>query len=576
MADFPQGTVSSSERSSSSPETIETRLERLELLHRIGIALSAERDRDRLLETILEEAQRLCHADGGTLYLRSDDDHLAFAILRNNSLGVSLGGTTGNPVTLPPIPLFDPEGNPNRHNVASACAVMKKSVNIPDAYDAEGFDFSGTKAFDQRAGYRSKSFLTIPLVNGENRVIGVLQLLNAQDPVTKEVIPFRAEHKRTVEALASQAALALDNKLLLESQKELLESFIKLIAASIDSKSPYTGAHCERVPVLAEMIVRSMCDATEGQFADFNLNHEEWYELRIAAWLHDCGKVTTPVHVMDKATKLETIHDRIDTIRARFAILERDAKIAYLEALATGAPEPLVRADYEARLTAIRDDLAFLETANIGGEFLPPEKQARIAEIGKKRIRVGAQEVPLLSDDEIENLSISRGTLTQAERLVINGHMVQTIKMLEALPFPRNLSRVPEYAGGHHEKMDGTGYPKGIYAGDMSWPARAMAIADVLEALTADDRPYKKAKKLSEAMRIMGFMKRDNHLDPDVFDHFVRSGVYRKFAERFLASDLIDDVDEAALLAIVPKAFEMPSEAVRKRRFEGFLPEYGG
>jgi HD-GYP domain-containing protein (c-di-GMP phosphodiesterase class II) len=577
MADHPLGTVNvSSERPSSGPEAIETRLERLELLHRIGIALSAERNRDRLLETILEEAQRLCNADGGTLYLRSDDDHLAFAILRNNSLGVSLGGTTGSPVNLPPIPLFDPEGNPNRHNVASACAVMKKSVNIPDAYDAEGFDFSGTKAFDQRAGYRSKSFLTIPLVNGENRVIGVLQLLNAQDPLTKQVIPFRSEHKHTVEALASQAALALDNKLLLESQKELLESFIKLIAASIDAKSPYTGAHCERVPVLTEMIVRSMCDATEGQFADFDLDSERWYELRIAAWLHDCGKVTTPVHVMDKATKLETISDRIDTIRARFAVLERDAKIAYLEALATGAPEPPVRAEYEARLTVIRDDLAFLESANIGGEFLPPEKQARIAEIGRTRLRIGAQEVPLLTDDEIENLSISRGTLTQAERLVINGHMVQTIKMLEALPFPRNLSRVPEYAGGHHEKMDGTGYPKGVYAGDMSWPARAMAIADVFEALTADDRPYKKAKKLSEAMRIMGFMKRDNHLDPELFDHFVRSGVYRKFAERFLAPELIDEVDAAALLAIAPKPFELPSEAVRQRRFEGFLPEYGG
>ncbi len=557
------------------PEPIETRLERLELLHRIGIALSAERDRDRLLETILEEAQKLCNADGGTLYLRTDDDHLAFAILRNNSLKVSLGGTTGKPISLPPIPLFDPSGSPNRHNVASAAAVMRKSVNIPDAYDAEGFDFSGTKAFDQRAGYRSKSFLTIPLVNGENRVIGVLQLLNALDPATGEVIPFRPEHKHTVEALASQAALALDNKLLLESQKELLESFIKLIASAIDSKSPYTGAHCERVPLLTEMIVQSLCDAKDGQFADFSLNQEEWYELRIAAWLHDCGKVTTPVHVMDKATKLETISDRIDVVRARFAVLEREAKIAYLEALATGAPEPPVRAQYEARLQALEGDLAFLELANVGGEFLPPDKQARIKEIGMTRLKVGDREIALLSDDEIENLSISRGTLTNSERLVINGHMVQTIKMLEALPFPRNLARVPEYAGGHHEKMDGTGYPKGIFAGDMSYPARAMAIADVFEALTADDRPYKKAKKLSEAMKIMGFMKRDNHLDPDLFDHFVKNGIYRKFAERFLAPALIDEVNEAELLAITPKPYELPSELERKKRFDGFLPEYG-
>ena len=562
------------ERASLYPEPAETRLERLELLHRVGLALSSERHRGRLLETILEEAQRLCHADGGTLYLRTDDDRLAFEILRNDSLGVCLGGTTGDSIDLPPIPLLDEAGAPNLANVASAAANLKRSVHIPDAYDAEGFDFSGTKAFDQRNGYRSKSFLTIPLINGERRVIGVLQLLNAQDPVTGEVIPFCGEHKRTVQALAAQAGLALDNKLLLEQQKVLLESFIKLIAAAIDSKSPYTGAHCERVPALAEMLVSSLCDTTAGPFADFQLDDEEWYELRIAAWLHDCGKVTTPVHVMDKATKLETISDRIEQVRSRFAVLERDAKIASLEAIAAGTPRAEAEATYEAEVQRLRDDLAFLEQANVGGEFLPPDKQGRIAAIGRQRVRLLDQEAPLLSDDEVENLSISRGTLTHAERLIINGHMVQTVKMLEALPFPRHLSRVPEYACGHHEKMDGTGYPRGIYAGDMSIPARAMAIADVFEALTADDRPYKKAKKLSEAMRIMGFMKVDNHLDPDLFDHFVRSGVYRAYAKKFLAPDLIDAVDEEALLALRPKPFELPPVAERERRLSELLPEY--
>lgn len=565
---------STPERTSQLPETVETRLERLELLHRIGLALSSERNRARLLETILEEARKLCLADGGTLYLRTDDDQLAFEILRNDSLGVSLGGTTGKPIDLPPIPLFNPDGSPNLANVATAAVHAKTSVHIPDAYDAAGFDFSGTKVFDQRNGYRSKSFLTIPLINSEARVIGVLQLLNAQDAVTGEVIPFCSEQKRTVEALAAQAALALDNKLLLEQQKALLESFIKLIAAAIDSKSPYTGAHCERVPALAEMLVSSLCETTTGKFADFRLDDEEWYELRIAAWLHDCGKVTTPVHVMDKATKLETIVDRIEQVRARFAVLERDARIAYLEAVAAGTPEEKARSEYERELARLKDDLAFLEHANIGGEFLPPEKQARIAEIGARCVRLLDGEVPLLSADEVENLSISRGTLTEAERRIINGHMVQTVKMLEALPFPRHLARVPEYACGHHEKMDGTGYPRGIYAGDMSIPARALAIADVFEALTADDRPYKKAKKLSEAMRIMGFMKVDNHLDPDLFDHFVRSGVYRKYAEKFLAPELIDEVDEAALLALQPKGYVLPPEEVRKARLTGFLPEY--
>lgn len=562
------------DRASQLPETAETRLERLELLHRIGLALSSERNRGRLLETILEEARKLCLADGGTLYLRTDDDHLAFEILRNDSLNVSLGGTTGMPIELPPIPLLHPDGSPNLANVASAAANLKQSVHIPDAYDAEGFDFSGTKAFDRRNGYRSKSFLTIPLVNGESRVIGVLQLLNAQDAQTGEVIPFCTEQKRTVEALAAQAGLALDNKLLLEQQKNLLESFIKLIAAAIDSKSPYTGAHCERVPLLAEMLVGSLCETQEGRFADFRLDDEEWYELRIAAWLHDCGKVTTPVHVMDKATKLETICDRIEQVRTRFALLERDAEIARLRAIASGTSAQEADAAHEREIRQLREDLAFLEVANVGGEFLPPEKQARIAEIGSRTVRLGEREVPLLDASEVENLSVSRGTLTHAERLVINGHMVQTVKMLEALPFPRHLARVPEYACGHHEKMDGTGYPRGIYAADLSIPARAMAIADVFEALTADDRPYKKAKKLSEAMRIMGFMKVDNHLDPDLFDHFVRSGVYRAYAERCLAPELIDEVDEAALLALRPKPYDLPPDEERRKRFEGFLPEY--
>ncbi|MCA9532442.1 MAG: GAF domain-containing protein [Myxococcales bacterium] len=554
---------------------LEEKLEKLELLLRIGTALSAERSKDRLIEMILLEAKALCNADGGTLYLRSDDS-LRFAILRSDSLGIALGGSTGKPVDLPPLPLHDPlTGAPNRSNVATCAALMKESVNIPDAYETSTeFDFTGTKAFDARNDYRSQSFLTVPLVNNDSTVIGVLQLLNAQDPDTGEVVPFRADHQRVVESLASQAGIALDNQLLLDGQRELLESFIQMIAAAIDAKSPYTGGHCERVPILTEMLVRAACDDQEGAFRDFTLSDEEWYELRIAAWLHDCGKVTTPVHVMDKATKLETIFDRIAVVRARFAVLERDARITMLEAVAAGAPRAEAEASFHATVQTLRDELAFLENANIGSEFLPDAARARIAEIGARRYQENGQERPLLDADEVYNLQIQRGTLTNEERLVINGHMVQTVKMLERLPFPRNLRRVPEYAGGHHEKMDGGGYPKGIYAGDMSVPARIMAVADVFEALTAQDRPYKKGKTLSEAMRIMAFMKRDNHLDPELFDLFVRSGVYREYGHKYLPAELIDDVDEAALLAVQPKPFPLPPEPERKRRFLEFLPEY--
>jgi hypothetical protein len=362
---------------------------------------------------------------------------------------------------------------------------------------------------------------------------------------------------------------------LLAGQKQLLESFIQMIASAIDHKSPYTGEHCERVPILTEMIARSVCQATDGQFKDFSLSEDEWYELKIAAWMHDCGKITTPVHVMDKATKLEAIFDRIELVRLRAELLRRDAQIDFLRRkLAGEANLEALEAAMQMEIETIDQDLQFLEVANVGGEFLEPERQQRIRELGARELEVGGKKQPFLSQDEVKNLSISRGTLSNEERLIINGHMVQTIKMLEALPFPRNLRRVPEYAGGHHEKMDGTGYPRGLYGGEMSIPARIMAIADVFEALTAQDRPYKKGKKLSEAMKIMGFMKRDNHLDPDLFDHFVSSRVYRQYAEKYLPTELIDEVDEAVLLAIQPKGYTLPDTSVRKARWHRFLAEY--
>ncbi len=557
--------------------SLQERLGHLEALHRIGIALSAERNRARLLETILLEAKALCNADGGTLYLRTSDDHLRFAIMRSDTLDIALGGSTGKEIDLPRIPIRDPEtGEPNHNNIATYAASVKRSVNLEDAYDTDAFDFSGTKKFDAAHGYRSKSFLTIPLVNSEGHVIGVLQLLNARDP-DGSVGVFSDEHQQIVEALASQAAIAVDNMMLLDGQKALLESFIKMIAAAIDAKSPYTGGHCERVPIITEMLARAACASAEGPLADFDLDEEQWYELRIAAWLHDCGKVVTPVHVMDKATKLETIFDRIELVRARFEVVARDIELDHLRRRAQpDADVVAIEASLAAELAQLRDDLAFLERSNVGGEFLAEDDKARIRTIAARTYLQNGAPRSLLSDEERDNLCISRGTLTDEERLIINDHMVQTIKMLEALPFPRTLARVPEYAGGHHEKMDGGGYPKGIFAGDMSIPARIMAIADVFEALTAVDRPYKRGKKLSETMQIMAKMKEHNHLDPKLLDLFVRSGVYREYAEKYLPPDLIDEVDEAAILAAEPRPFPIPDADERARRWQGFLEEYGG
>ena len=519
--------------------------DRIKFLVDLGIALSAERNRDRLLETILLGAKQLTHADGGTLYLRTDDNGLRFAIMRTDSLNIAMGGTTGKPIPFPPLMMYDPDSlDPNHNNVATHCALVGETVNIPDAYESDQFDFSGTKKFDAGTGYRSKSFLTVPLKNHEDDVIGVLQLLNARDPSDDRVVAFSTEVQPVVEALASQAAVALENQQLLFAQRELLEAFIKVIANAIDKKSPYTGGHCQRVPIITEMLAEAANASQSGPYADFFLDEEGMYELRIAAWLHDCGKVTTPEYVVDKATKLETIYDRVNTVKARFEVLKRDAEIAYLRAVAAGEDAAAAEAAFAAERAAIDDDFAFLERANIGGEFMDDADVDRIGRIAQRQWRdSGGVDRPILSENEIYNLTIRKGTLTPEERKIINDHIVVTLDMLGELPFPKNLRKVTEYAGGHHEKMDGTGYPNGLRGDEMSDPARMMAIADIFEALTARDRPYKKAKKLSEAIHIMNNMSHEGHIDPQLFDLFLRMGVHMRYANEYLPAEQVDDVD---------------------------------
>jgi len=302
--------------------------------------------------------------------------------------------------------------------------------------------------------------------------------------------------------------------------------------------------------VLTEMLAEAACGATDGPFKGFHLDAEEKYELHIAGWMHDCGKVTTPEYIVDKATKLETIYDRIGTVRTRFEILKRDAEIACLRDIAeNGADREAREEEYRAQLVQFEDDLEFLEAANVGGEFMDDDKKDRVKRIAKLRWRgPDGVERDFLDDNEVYNLCIGRGTLTAEERQIINDHMVVTISMLEKLPFPKGLTRVPEYAGGHHEKMDGTGYPRGLTREQMSIPARMMAIADIFEALTASDRPYKKAKSLSESVKIMSFMVKDQHIDPDLFELFLQSGVYFDYASEFLNDEQIDEVDVAAYL----------------------------
>ncbi|MGH8765582.1 MAG: GAF and HD-GYP domain-containing protein [Burkholderiales bacterium] len=534
--------------------------QRLEQLNAIGASLSAERDINRLLESILTAAKTITRADGGTLYRVTEERTLRFEIVRTTSLEYYLGGTTGTPVPFYPIHLAGKDGSPNHSMVAAYVALTGKTVNIPDAYTAEGFDFSGTRNFDKKTGYRSKSFLTVPMKNHENESIGVLQLINAQDPRTGEIVPFSASDQRLAESLASQAAIALTNRMLIIQLEELFESFIALMNTAIDEKSPYTGGHCQRVPQLTMLLAEAVNDSKDGPLASFSMSDVDRYELKIAGLLHDCGKVTTPVHVVDKATKLETIYDRIHLIDTRFEVLKRDAEVELLKEKALLVAHGALRAEHDAadarhreRLRRLDDDRAFLRACNIGGEAMRDADMERVRQIAKYRwTDVSGHEANFLSEDELKNLTIRAGTLTGDERQIINHHIVATIKMLEALPWPRHLKNVPEYAGGHHERMDGKGYPKGLTREQMSVQARVMGIADIFEALTAKDRPYKKGKTLSESLQILGKMRLGGHIDPDLFDVFVRQKVYRRYADMFLDKEQIDEVDETKIPGYQP------------------------
>lgn len=572
--------------------TLTTTQDRLNALVEIGILLSSERDQQRLVSHILMSGKRLSNCDAATLYLVTERKTLRFAVRsRDDKLPAQ------------ELPLYDANGQPNERYVSTYAALRKHTVNIEDVYSETRFDLAGTRSFDAATGYRTVSMVTIPMVRRNGDVVGVLQFMNAMDPGDGRIVPFANGIVDLLEAMASQAAISLDVNQLIDEQKELLDALVRVIALVIDARSPYTGGHCRRVPELSVMLAEAACAQTSGPLADFNFETEdEWREFRTGAWLHDCGKVAVPDHIIDKSTKLEMIYNRIHEIRTRFEVLWRDVEIRRLERIVAGTDAVLADAEAEEEKRRLREDFEFVAECNIGCDFMGTEKAIRLREIGERtwrrhfddrigisedeRLRLAAtppRELPavesLLADHphmviprdqahmpdprygfkmnvpehianggELYNLCVMRGTLTEEERFRINEHMIHTVITLESLPYPKSMRRVPEFAGTHHETLTGTGYPRRLTEEELSIPARIVAIADIFEALTAVDRPYKKGKPLSESIRILAGMRDRRHIDADLFDLFLTSGVYLEYGRRFLHADQIDEVDISLFL----------------------------
>ena len=522
-------------------DKIDNVFRKINLLNEVGIALSAEKNFSSLLEQILVGAKQLTNADGGTIYLLNAEKKLEMVVVQTDSLNIHLGGNTDKPINFKPVSLYTDKGMADLSMVVTRTVIEGRPINIIDAYNTEGYDFSGTYEFDKSTGYHSQSFLAVPLKNHEHDVIGVLQLINAKSAGTEDIIPFSEEDQHLVESLASQAAVALTNKQLIDSLNELFNSLVQLIATAIDEKSPYTSGHCKRLPVITMFLADAVHNSDKGVFKEFLMNHDDRYELEVAAWLHDCGKLTTPEYVMDKSTKLERIMDRIELVDMRLELMKRDAEVEKLVALAKGENKTKANTNYEEKINTLNEAGVFLRRHNKGGEFMHEDDIKKVKQWAKLQwTDKNGEKQYLLSEDEINNLCIVKGTLTQQERDIINNHIVATIKMLDTLPFPGHLKNVSEYAGGHHERVDGKGFPKGLVKEQMSVQARIMAIADVFEALTARDRPYKDPMKLSQAVSILKTMSETGHIDSDLFDVFIAQSVHIKYANEYLLPEQND------------------------------------
>jgi HD-GYP domain-containing protein (c-di-GMP phosphodiesterase class II) len=493
-------------------------------------AISYESNIDKILDMIITYARKVTNSEGGSLYIKSDDDkELVFKIIQNDRLNIYL---KGNEIKWPSLPLYI-NGKPNDKMVASFCALNGEAIRIDDAYDEKHFDFSGTKKFDRMNNYRSKSMLVVPLKNHEGEIIGVLQLINKI--VDGKIIGFTEKDEQIVKTLAGIAAVTLTKNQYIRDFERLFDSLIKTLAVAIDKKSQHTKGHVERVALLSKYLAKE----ASLELSEVSFNEDELRSIEIAGWLHDIGKISTPEHILNKAKKLENIYDGIEFIKLKIELLKKDLQMKVLEG-------EMSKEEYKKEIIQLEKDLEFLEEINYGKETMHQHELERIKNIANKKVFINGKKENLLNEYEVKCLSIEKGTLLEEEKEIIMEHALSTLEMLSEIYFPKKFKQVIHIASNHHEKLNGTGYPRGLKAEDLSVEDRILAVADIFDAL-ASDRPYKKSKKLSEIFEILYEMVLDNEIDKDIVSLLLTDKILNIIKESFLEEDQIDEIDPKIL-----------------------------
>jgi HD-GYP domain-containing protein (c-di-GMP phosphodiesterase class II) len=517
--------------SSTESTTVLSRKE-LVLLKRIIIFLSNERNFDILFGYILDAAIEFTQAEGATIYaVDEENQQLKFIKIYNSVMNISLNAYD---ITWPPIPLYVEDNQPNLSNLATLCYHQKKSFNFPDVYEQDVFDNSGTIKYDNRNNYRTRSIVAIPMMDHKDNIIGIIQLINAQD-MEGNIISFRYNDVKNLEVLSSIAAILMNNHKLITDLQITFHQFIKSIAWAIDKKSKNFSGHIERVSKLVNIFAEEINTRSgeDSRFGNFRFSKDDLEELNIAGMMHDLGKIITPMAVLDKSSKLETIFDRIELIKERIAHID---SLVCFDRTKADENRASVLQELRCRLKKYEE---FLVRINTGRDYLTDKDKQFLKEIHDFRYYYDEREYYIINENEYYNLTIRIGTLNREDLAIIREHAYVTGKMLDQIKFPKYLANAPLYAESHHEKLNGTGYPKGLTASEIPFQSRILALADIFEALTAV-RPYKESKTLTETYAILEKMVADNEIDGDLFLFAVQNGVFLKYARLFLEEDQID------------------------------------